>query len=129
MKYARKRFFEPEMSAKDDFLKNLNESFSAVYSAIDLPKMSLLQVIDRIKQFDFKVDSRMVQSIIQNKLDYIFNDPICDKCKINLQYKYTKETKTNTTIGKLIFQLPYFYCPKCKGCRSFRATMYSFKIS
>ena len=112
MKYARKRFFEPEMSAKDDFLKNLNESFSAVYSAIDLPKMSLLQVIDRIKQFDFKVDSRMVQSIIQNKLDYIFNDPICDKCKINLQYKYTKETKTNTTIGKLIFQFPYFYCPK-----------------
>jgi len=80
--------------------------------------MSLLQVIDRVKQFEFKVDSRLVQSIIQNKLDYIFNDPVCEKCKTSLRYKYTKEVKTNTTIGQLNFQFPYFYCPKCKSYHS-----------
>lgn len=118
MKYARNRKFEPKMSAKDEFLKGFNESFDTIYDAIDMPSMSLLQVIDRVKQFEFKVDSRLVQSIIQNKLDYIFNDPVCEKCKTSLRYKYTKEVKTNTTIGQLNFQFPYFYCPKCKSYHS-----------
>jgi len=118
MGYARNRFFEPKMTAKDDFLKNVNDTFDAVYDAIDLPSMSIMQIIDRIKQFKFRVDSRIVQSIIQNKLDYIFNDPVCEECKSNLHYKYSKNIKIDTTIGKLNFQFPYFSCPECKSCHS-----------
>ena len=74
MKRALKVNISPKMKSKDQFTKHLNNVFDVIYDAIDVPNLSLFAIVDKIKEFEFAVDSKLVQIIIQNKLDHHFAD-------------------------------------------------------
>ena len=114
MKKAYKLNLNPKMESKDQFHKHFEKTFDAIYDAIDVPLASLFQVIERIKSFKFAIDSKLVQIIIQNKLDFHFSDYNCPKCGKVLKEKYTKIREAVTTIGTLSFACPYLRCSSCK---------------
>lgn len=102
------------MESKDQFNIHINNIFDSIYDAIDVPSMSLFQILGKIKSFKFTTDSKLVQIIIQNKLDHHFADSHCSACGKRLKEKYTQLREVATTIGTLSFSCPYFYCPSCK---------------
>jgi len=102
------------MESKDQFNKHFNETFDAVYDAIDIPYLSLFQIVEQIKNFKFVIDSKLVQIIIQNKLDHRFADYHCPDCGKALKEKYTQLREALTTIGTLSFSCPYLHCSSCK---------------
>ena len=114
MKRALKVNISPKLKSKDQFTKHLNNVFDVIYDAIDVPNLSLFTIIDKIKEFKFAVDSKLVQIIIQNKLDHHFADYHCPACGKRLKEKYTQLREAATTIGTLSFSCPYLYCPSCK---------------
>ncbi|WP_319586062.1 hypothetical protein [uncultured Desulfobulbus sp.] len=63
--------FELKMSSKKDYIENFYQKFDAVFDVIDLPNLSLFEIIEKIKSLTFSVDSYLAQIIIQTKLDYI----------------------------------------------------------
>lgn len=103
------------MSSKKDHIENFDQKFDAVFDVIDLPNLSLFEIIENIKSLTFSVDSDLVQIIIQNKLDYIACEPLCSCCGSRLHKKYTRKKEIETTIGSMSFDCPYLYCPQCKA--------------
>ena len=67
---------ELKMSSKKDYIENFDQKFDAVFDVIDLPNLSLFEIIENIKSLTFSVDSYIVQIIIQKKLDYIACEPL-----------------------------------------------------
>lgn len=114
MKRKLKVNINPKVESKHQFTKHLNNVFDAVYKAIDVPHLSLFQIVNKIRDFEFVSDSKLVQIIIQNKLDHHFAGYRCPACGNGLKEKYTQRREAATTIGTLSFSCPYFYCPSCK---------------
>jgi hypothetical protein len=114
MKRALKININPKVESKDQFNTHFNNTFDAIYDAIDVPNISLFQIVGKIKSLKFTTDSKLVQIIIQNKLDHHFADYHCPACGKRLKEKYTQLREVATTIGTLSFSCPYLYCPSCK---------------
>ena len=106
---------ELKMSSKKDYIENFDQKFDAVFDVIDLPNLSLFEIIENIKSLTFSVDSDLVQIIIQKKLDYIVSEPLCSCCVSRLHKKYTRKKEIETTIGSMSFDCPYLFCPQCKA--------------
>ncbi len=106
---------ELKMSSKKDYMDNFDQKFDAIFDAIDLPNLSLFEIIENIKSLTFSVDADLVQIIIQKKLDYIVSEPICSRCGSRMHKKYTRRKEVETTIGSMSFACPYLLCPKCKS--------------
>ena len=103
------------MSSEKDYIENFDQKFDAVFDVIDLPNLSLFEIIENIKSLTFSVDSDLVQIIIQKKLDYIVSEPLCSCCWSRLHKKYTRKKEIETTIGSMSFDCPYLFCPQCKA--------------
>ena len=67
MRKALKLNIDPKMESKDQFNKHFDKTFDAIYDAIDIPSLSLFQIVEQIKSFKFVIDSKLVQIITQNK--------------------------------------------------------------
>lgn len=115
MRKAFKLNFDPKMESKDQFNKHFDGIFDSIYDAIDVPHLSLFQIVEQIKNFKFAIDSKLVQIIIQNKLDHHFADFRCPDCGKSLKTKYSQLRETVTTIGTLSLSCPYLHCPACKS--------------
>ena len=105
---------EIKMSSKKDYTDRFDQKFDAIFDVIDLPNLSLFEIIENIKSFDFSVDPELVQIIIQKKLDYIASEPLCSCCGRRMHKKYTRKKEVKTTVGPMSFDCPYLVCPKCK---------------
>ena len=105
---------ELKMSSKKDYTDRFDQKFDAVFDVIDLPNLSLFEIIENIKSLDFSVDPELVQIIIQKKLDYIASEPLCSCCGRRMHKKYTRKKEVKTTVGPMSFDCPYLVCPKCK---------------
>ena len=103
--------FELKMSSKKDYIKNFDQKFDAIFDLIDLPNLSLFEIIEKIKSLTFSFDSDLVQIIIQKKLDYIVSEPLCSCCGSRMHKKYTRKKEVETTIGSMSFDCPYLFCP------------------
>ena len=57
---------DPRMESKGQFNKYFDKTFDAIYDAIDVPSLPLFQIVEKIKNFKFAIDSKLVQIIIQN---------------------------------------------------------------
>ena len=101
------------MESKKQFDMYFDEAFDAFYDAIDVPSMSLLQAIDNVKTLKFILDPKLVQIVIQKKLDHHLADYCCPACKKQLHEKYIQLREVATTIGTLTFSFPYLRCPSC----------------
>ena len=113
MKRALKLNSRPKVKSKDQFNKHCNNIFDIIYDAIDVPNLSLFEVVNKLKCFKSVIDSKLLQIIIQNKLDYHFAEHPCPVCKKRLGEKYTQLREVVTTIGTLSISCPYLYCPSC----------------
>ena len=80
---------ELKMSSKKDYTDRFDQKFDAIFDVIDLPNLSLFEIIENIKSLDFSVDPELVQIIIQKKLDYISSEPLCSCCGRRMHKKYT----------------------------------------
>jgi hypothetical protein len=107
--------FELKMSSKKEYIENFDQKFDAIFDLIDLPNLSLFEIIEKIKSLTFSVDSDLVQIIIQKKLDYIVSEPLCSCCGSRMHKKYTRKKEVETTIGSMGFDCPYLFCPQCKA--------------
>ena len=105
---------ELKMSSKKEYIENFDQKLDAIFDVIDLPNLSLFEIIENIKSLTFSVDSDLVQIIIQKKLDYIVSDPLCSCCGNKMHRKYTRRQEVETTIGSMSFDCPYLFCSKCK---------------
>ncbi len=114
MRKALKLNIDPKMDSKDQFNRHFDKTFDVIYGAIDVPHLSLFQIVEQIKNFKFVIDSKLVQIIIQNKLDHHFADYHCPDCGKGLKEKYTQLREAVTTIGTLSFSCPYRHCSSCK---------------
>ena len=83
--------FELKMSSRKDYIENFDQKFDAIFDVIDLPHLSLFEIIENIKSLKFSVDSYIVQIIIQKKIDYIASEPICSLCGSGMHKKYTRK--------------------------------------
>ena len=110
--------FNVKMSSKKVCTENFDQKFDIVFDIIDLPNLSLFEIIGKIKSLTFSVNSDMVQIIIQKKLDYIVSEPLCSCCGSRMHKKYTRNKEVETTIGSMNFDCPYLLCPKCKSNHS-----------
>ncbi len=81
--------FELKMSSKKEYIENFDQKFDAIFDLIDLPNLSLFEIIEKIKSLTFSVDSDLVQIIIQKKLDYIVSEPLCSCCGSRMHKKYS----------------------------------------
>jgi hypothetical protein len=118
MKIARKVYINPKMDSKVKINKHIDDIFDAVYDLIDVPNLSLFKVVNKVKDFNVVIDSKIVEIIIQNKLDYHFADCVCPACGKRLHKKYSQTRKVITTIGTLALTCPYYYCSGCKSYHS-----------
>lgn len=118
MKRAKFIHIDPSMEAKDQISIYMSSIFDQIFSLIDVPGLSLYQVINKIKDSGFKIDPNLVQIIIQNKLNYHFAQINCQTCGTTLAEKYTQRRELITTIGSLTLDCPYCYCPSCKSFHS-----------
>ncbi|MEW6110305.1 MAG: hypothetical protein AB1632_14230, partial [Nitrospirota bacterium] len=114
MKRASKIHIDPGMESKNQFIKHVEDIFQLAYDAIDVPKMSLFAVVSHLKSLNISIDAKLIQIIIQNKLDHHFAICICPDCGKTLKEKYTQNREISTTIGILSFSCPYLFCPSCK---------------
>lgn len=114
MKRAAKIHIDPGMESKDQFIKHFADTFQLIFDAIDVPKMSLFNVISHLKILKVAINAKLVQIIIQNKLDHHFAICSCPDCGKALKEKYTQNREISTTIGVLVFSCPYLFCPSCK---------------
>ena len=114
MRKAHKLNVGPKMESKDQFNNHFDKTFDAIYDAIDIPALSLFQIVEQIKNFKFVIDSTLVQIITQNKLDHHFAVYHCPNCGKGLKEKYTRLREAVTTIGTLSFACPYLRCSSCK---------------
>ena len=105
--------FTLKMSAKNDYISDFDQKFDIIFDSIDLPALSLFQIIEKLKSLSVSVDPKLVQIIIQKKLDYIVSDPLCSCCGSRMHRKYTRKKNIETTIGSMSFDCPYFVCPQC----------------
>ena len=105
---------ELKMSSKKDYTDRFDQKFDAVFDVIDLPNLSLFEIIENVKSLDFSVDPELIQIIIQKKLDYISSEPLCSCCGRRMHKKYTRKKEVKTTVGPMSFDCPYLVCPKCK---------------
>lgn len=105
--------FELKMSSKDAYSDTFENKFDIVFDLIDVPKCSLFQVIERVKDLSFNVDLDLVQIIIQKKLDAVFSVPECSGCGKRMRTRYRQRKQAVTTIGTLEFDCPYLSCPTC----------------
>jgi len=104
-----------KMFSRDDCMLNFDQKFDVVFDVIDLPDLSLFEIIERVKSLPFSVDSDVVQIIIQRKLDYIVGEPVYACCGTRMLKKYARKKEVKTTIGSMSFACPYLSCPKCKS--------------
>lgn len=118
MRLAKKIQINPKMDSKDQINKHFDDIFDAVYDLIDVPNLSLFQVVNKVKDFGGSIDSKVVEIIIQNKLDYHFADCCCPACGKRLHKKYSQTREVVTTIGTLVFTFPYYYCSACGAYHS-----------
>lgn len=118
MKLARLSFVNPRVESKDQISKYMDSIFDQLYDLIDVPNLSLFQVINRIGEYRLKIDPHIVQIIIQNKLNHHFANFKCPSCKKPSQQKYTQQREIVTTIGTISLSCPYFKCPSCKSYHS-----------
>ena len=102
----------------DILLTKVDQKFEAIFDAIDLPDVDLAGAVEAVKKIDPRVDPVLVQTIIQKKLDAIFADPECAVCGNHLRKKYTLQRKIITSIGKMTFGCPYFFCKSCNTYHS-----------
>lgn len=114
MRRAEKAYIDPGMESKEQFIKHFEDTFQLVFDAIDVPNMSLFEVIGHLKARKIPIDAKLVQIIIQNKLDHRFATCCCPDCGKALKEKYTQNREISTTIGVLAFSCPYLFCPSCK---------------
>ena len=56
---------ELKMSSKKDYTDRFDQKFDAVFDVIDLPNLSLFEIIENVKSLDFSVDPELIQIIIQ----------------------------------------------------------------
>lgn len=118
MKRSKFALIEPSMDSKDQFEIYMSSVFDQVFSLVDVPALSLYQVVNKIKESGLKIDSKLVQIIIQNRLNSHFANISCPACGTALVEKYTQSRELITTIGTLTLDCPYCYCPSCKTCHS-----------
>lgn len=102
------------MESKNQFIKHIDAVFGSIYEAIDVPSKSLYHVVLKLKSLKIAIDSKMVQFIIQNKLDHHFAVYCCPSCKKPLKEKFTQRRDLVTTLGTIELSCPYLYCPACK---------------
>ena len=114
MRKVHKLNIDPRMESKDQFNIHFDKTFDAIYDAINIPSLSLFQIVEQVKSFKFVIDSKLVQIITQNKLDHHFADYHCPNCGKGLKEKYTQLREAVTTIGTLSFSCPYLHCSSCK---------------
>lgn len=107
--------FGLRMSSKNDYIDNFDQKFDVIFDLIDLPNISLFEIVEKIKSLKFSVDPELVRIIIQKKLDYIVSEPACSCCGRKMHKKYTNKKEVVTTIGSMTFDCPYLYCPQCKS--------------
>lgn len=118
MKRAKLAKINPAMASKEQISSYFGAVFDQLFSLVDVPTLSLYQVINKIKKSGLKTDPKIVQIIIQNKLNHHFANIKCQNCGKPLVEKYTQERELITTIGSLALSCPYFYCPSCKSYHS-----------
>ena len=51
---------ELKMSSKKDYTDRFDQKFEAVFDVIDLPNLSLFEIIENVKSLDFSVDPELV---------------------------------------------------------------------
>ena len=90
MRKAYKLNVDPKMESKDQFNNHFDKTFDAIYDAIDIPSLSLFQIVEQVKNFKFVIDSKLVQIITQDKIDHHFADYHCPNCGKGLKEKYTR---------------------------------------
>lgn len=107
--------------ARQGYDMNFDEYFDYVFELIDVPRLSLFQVLETLKENKVRsIDPQLVKSIIEAKLKAHFKLFSCPKCGNNLSAKRQDERKLVTTIGEFSIKSPYYYCTKCKsGFRPF----------
>ena len=55
MRKMHKLNVNPKMESKDQFNNHFDKTFDAIYDAIDIPALSLFQIVEQIKNFKFVV--------------------------------------------------------------------------
>ena len=115
MKRSRKAHIDPNMESIDQFKKHFDDIFQTAYNAIDVPSMSLFEVICNLKESKIPIDAKLVQIVIQNKLDHHFATCNCPDCNNLLTEKYTQQRELSTTIGEFILLCPYLHCSNCNS--------------
>jgi hypothetical protein len=118
MKRAKFVALDPVVNAKNKVMEYIDSIFDKIYALINVPEKSLFQVISDIKSSGMKLDSKIVQIIIQEKLDFHFAAFRCPVCAGSLQEKYTRRREVLTTIGPISIDYPYFLCQFCKSYHS-----------
>ncbi len=109
---------DSKSSYMDLLFADLDKKFEAIFDAIDLPNIDLAASIEAVKKIDPRVDPKLVQVIVQKKLDAIFADAECAACGRRLRKKHTLQRKAVTSIGTMTFACPYYFCPACNSYHS-----------
>lgn len=118
MKRSRLSKVGPAVESKEQIFSHVDSTFDHLFSLIDVPNLSLYQVVSKVKDSGLKADPKVIQIIIQNKLNHHFANINCKDCGTPLVEKYTRERELATTIGTLFLSCPYCYCPSCKSYHS-----------
>ena len=101
----------------DKYMNNLEQLIEKISSIIEIPQMSLFQIIEILKNNGISsCDPKLLSIIIEYKLQSYFKNVQCPKCHSNMHHNKIISRELKTTFGTVILQSPYYSCPKCKTC-------------
>lgn len=61
MRRAAKIHIDPGMEYKDQFIKHFKDTFQLIFDAIDVPNMSLFNMIGHLNTLKIAIDANLVQ--------------------------------------------------------------------
>jgi hypothetical protein len=94
-------------------LKNLVDNLCDI---INIPEMSLFQIIETIKSKNIRsCDPVLISQIIKFKLEKIFKEFECPDCGSKMNHNKFISRSLKTTFGTINIKSPYCFCPKCKS--------------
>ena len=111
---VKKLVFDVDIALGKYFV-NLDNIFRKVYSIIDIPKMTLFDIVNSLNEHGIhSCDPKMISTIIEHKLSSYFTDVRCFQCGGKTHHNKVISRSVNTKFGEITFESPYHHCPKCK---------------
>jgi len=99
------------------YMNSLENLIDKLYSLIEIPQMSLFQIIETLKNNGIaSCDPKLLSIVIEHKLQSYFKNVQCPKCLSNMHHNKLISRKLKTSFGTITLKSPYYACPKCKSC-------------